>query len=39
MPGETLRVWRLRVTNERVEAAEISAFSFVEFAGAVVGRR
>ena len=31
-PGETLEVWRLRVTNERAEAAEISAFSFVEFA-------
>jgi cellobiose phosphorylase len=31
-PGQTLEVWRLRVTNERAEAAEISAFSFVEFA-------
>jgi cellobiose phosphorylase len=31
-PGQTLEVWRLRVTNERPEPAEISAFSFVEFA-------
>jgi cellobiose phosphorylase len=31
-PGQTLEVWRLRVTNDRAEAAEISAFSFVEFA-------
>ena len=31
-PGETLEVWRLRVTNERAEAAEISAFSLAEFA-------
>jgi cellobiose phosphorylase len=31
-PGETLEVWRLRVTNERSAAARISAFSLVEFA-------
>jgi cellobiose phosphorylase len=30
-PGETLEVWRLRVSNERDEPAEMSAFSSVEF--------
>jgi cellobiose phosphorylase len=30
-PGETLEVWRLRVSNERDEAAEMSVFSSVEF--------
>jgi cellobiose phosphorylase len=29
--GESLEVWRLRVTNERAEAAEVSVFSSVEF--------
>jgi cellobiose phosphorylase len=29
--GETLEVWRLRLTNERAEAAELSVFSSVEF--------
>jgi cellobiose phosphorylase len=31
-PGETLEVWRLTLTNERTERAEISVFSAVEFA-------
>jgi cellobiose phosphorylase len=31
-PGETLEVWRLTLTNERAEPAEISVFSSVEFA-------
>jgi cellobiose phosphorylase len=31
-PGETLEVWRLRVTNERARHAELSVFSSVEFA-------
>jgi cellobiose phosphorylase len=31
-PGETLEVWRLRVTNERSAPSKISAFSLVEFA-------
>jgi cellobiose phosphorylase len=30
-PGETLEVWRLRVSNERGEPAEMSVFSSVEF--------
>jgi cellobiose phosphorylase len=30
--GETLEVWRLRVTNDRAEPADLSAFSFTEFA-------
>jgi cellobiose phosphorylase len=30
-PGETLEVWRLRVTNERATAVSLSAFSCVEF--------
>ncbi len=30
-PGETLEVWRLRVTNTREEAAQLSVFSSVEF--------
>jgi cellobiose phosphorylase len=30
--GETLEVWRLTLTNERSEAAELSVFSSVEFA-------
>jgi cellobiose phosphorylase len=30
--GETLEVWRLRVTNERARHAELSLFSSVEFA-------
>jgi cellobiose phosphorylase len=30
--GETLEVWRLTLTNERPEAAEMSVFSSVEFA-------
>jgi cellobiose phosphorylase len=29
--GETLEVWRLRLTNERDSAAELSVFSSVEF--------
>ncbi len=29
--GETLEVWRVRVTNERVEPARISLFSSIEF--------
>ncbi|WP_432836578.1 GH36-type glycosyl hydrolase domain-containing protein [Dactylosporangium sp. CA-092794] len=29
--GETLEVWRLRLTNERSEPAELSVFSSVEF--------
>jgi cellobiose phosphorylase len=29
--GETLEVWRLRLTNERAEAARLSVFSSVEF--------
>jgi cellobiose phosphorylase len=29
---QTLEVWRLRVTNDRAEAADVSVFSFVEFA-------
>jgi cellobiose phosphorylase len=29
---ETLEVWRLRVTNDRAEAANVSVYSFVEFA-------
>ncbi|MFG2037049.1 GH36-type glycosyl hydrolase domain-containing protein [Dactylosporangium sp. NPDC048998] len=29
--GETLEVWRLRLTNERASAAELSVFSSVEF--------
>jgi cellobiose phosphorylase len=29
--GETLEVWRARLTNERAEAAKISLFSSVEF--------
>lgn len=31
-PGEDLEVWRLHVTNDRAEDAEISVFSSVEFA-------
>jgi cellobiose phosphorylase len=31
-PGETMEVWRLTLTNERAEPAEISVFSSVEFA-------
>jgi len=31
-PGETLEVWRLKVTNSRNTPAEISCFSSVEFA-------
>jgi cellobiose phosphorylase len=31
-PGQTLEVWRLRITNERSAAAKISAYSLVEFA-------
>ena len=30
-PGETLEVWRLRVTNERATPVSLSAFSCVEF--------
>ncbi len=30
-PGETLEVWRLRLSNERDEPAEMSVFSSVEF--------
>jgi len=30
-PGETLEVWRARVTNDRDTAAELSLFSSVEF--------
>jgi cellobiose phosphorylase len=30
-PGETLEVWRLRVTNERPAPAQLSVFSAVEF--------
>ena len=29
--GETLEIWRTRITNERDEAAELSLFSAVEF--------
>jgi cellobiose phosphorylase len=29
--GETLEVWRFRVTNERAEAASLSLFSSIEF--------
>lgn len=30
--GETLEVWRLRVTNDRATLADLSLFSFTEFA-------
>ena len=30
-PGETLEVWRVRVTNSRSEPAHVSLFSAVEF--------
>src|SRR5215472_17337816 len=30
--GETLEVWRLRVTNDRAVPADLSLFSFIEFA-------